>query len=195
MSMSSALPLSADQIDAHNAQRREALEDEYASLGRQLGRRGIDIDGVKDRVAGFSVALPSWGVGRGGTRFAKFPIPGEPTNIHEKLADCAVVQQLCRATPRVSLHFPWDQVDDYEALRQEAEAFGLGFDAVNSNTFQDQPGQAETYATGSLSRPSRPRAARRSSTTSSASRSVRNSARATSPSGSGTGPTSPASRT
>jgi L-rhamnose isomerase/sugar isomerase len=151
MSMSSALPLSADQIDAHNAQRREALEDEYASLGRQLGRRGIDIDGVKDRVAGFSVALPSWGVGRGGTRFAKFPIPGEPTNIHEKLADCAVVQQLCRATPRVSLHFPWDQVDDYEALRQEAEAFGLGFDAVNSNTFQDQPGQAETYATGSLS--------------------------------------------
>ncbi len=68
---------------------------------------------VKAKVAGFSVAVPSWGAGRGGTRFAKFPIPGEPTNIHEKLEDCAVIQQLGRATPRVSPHFPWDKVGDY----------------------------------------------------------------------------------
>ena len=95
--------------------------------------------------------MPSWGAGRGGTRFAKFPFPGEPTNIHEKLEDCAVINQLCRATPRVSPHFPWDKVSDYAALREEAAALGLGFDAVNSNTFQDQPGQAHTYATGSLS--------------------------------------------
>jgi L-rhamnose isomerase/sugar isomerase len=101
-------------------------------------------------VANFSVAVPSWGAGRGGTRFAKFPLAGEPTNIHEKLADCAVINQLCRATPRVSPHFPWDKVADYDALREEAESLGLGFDAVNSNTFQDQPGQAHTYATGSL---------------------------------------------
>lgn len=144
------LPLSTDQIESLNAERAEALEDDYASLGRQLGRRGIDIDHVKAKVAGFSVAVPSWGAGRGGTRFAKFPIPGEPTNIHEKLEDCAVVQQLSRATPRVSPHFPWDKVSDYAALREEAESLGLGFDAVNSNTFQDQPGQAHSYATGSL---------------------------------------------
>ena len=93
---------------------------------------------------------PRWGAGRGGTRFAKFPIAGEPTNIHEKLEDCAVIHQLCRVTPRVSPHFPWDKVGDYAALREEAADLGLGFDAVNSNTFQDQPGQAHTYATGSL---------------------------------------------
>src|SRR6476660_2121167 len=104
--MTSALPLSGDQIAAHNAARRDALEDDYASLGRKLGRLGLDIDRIKAKVAGFSVALPSWGVGRGGTRFAKFPIPGEPTNIHEKLEDCAVVNQLSRVTPRVSPHFP-----------------------------------------------------------------------------------------
>ena len=102
-------------------------------------------------MAGFSVAVPSWGAGRGGTRFAKFPIPGEPTNVHEKLEDCAVINQLCRITPRVSPHFPWDKVSDYRALREEAAAQGLGFDAVNSNTFQDQPGQAQSYSTGSLS--------------------------------------------
>ena len=96
------------------------------------------------------MATPSWGSGRGGTRFAKFPIPGEPTNIHEKLEDCAVVQQLSRATPRVSPHFPWDFVDDYAALREEAAELGLGFDAVNSNTFQDQANQPHSYRSGSL---------------------------------------------
>jgi L-rhamnose isomerase/sugar isomerase len=144
------LPLSDDLIQTQNAAGREALQDEYDSLGRALDRRGVRIDDIKQRVKAFSVALPSWGSGRGGTRFAKFPIPGEPTNIHEKLEDCAVVQQLSRITPRVSPHFPWDFVDDYAGLRDEAAALGLGFDAVNSNTFQDQPGQALSYRSGSL---------------------------------------------
>jgi L-rhamnose isomerase/sugar isomerase len=145
------LPLSQDQIAILNAGLQDALQDEYDSLGRQLGRRGIAIDAIADRVAGFSVALPSWGTGRGGTRFARFPILGEPTNIFEKLEDCAVVNQLCRMTPRVSLHFPWDRVDDIHALRERASSLALGFDAVNSNTFQDQKGQSHSYRSGSLS--------------------------------------------
>ena len=149
--MAKELPLSVDQIESHNAARVEALRDEYHSRGRALGRRGSDIDAVKARVAGFSVAVPSWGAGRGGTRFAKFPIAGEPTTIHEKLADCAVIHQLSTVTPRVSPHFPWDKVSDYAALRDEAAALGLGFDAINSNTFQDQPGQKLSYRDGSLS--------------------------------------------
>jgi L-rhamnose isomerase / sugar isomerase len=144
------LPLSAEQIAERNAPDIAALEDDYASLGRQLERRGISIDAIKAKVAAFSVAVPSWGSGRGGTRFAKFPIAGEPTNILEKLEDCAVVHQLSTVTPRVSPHFPWDKVSDYRALREEAASLGLGFDAVNSNTFQDQPGQVQSYSTGSL---------------------------------------------
>ncbi len=145
------LPLSDELIAEANARELAALEDDYDSLGRKLSRTGIDIDAIKARVADFSVAVPSWGAGRGGTRFAKFPIAGEPTNIHEKLEDCAVINQLCRVTPRVSPHFPWDKVSDFKALREEAADLGLGFDAVNSNTFQDQPGQAHSYNTGSLS--------------------------------------------
>jgi L-rhamnose isomerase/sugar isomerase len=147
----SSLPLSQDLIASLNATRHESLQDDFDSLGRQLARRHIDIDAIASRVAGFSVAVPSWGAGRGGTRFARFPIPGEPTNIFEKLEDCAVVNQLCRMTPRVSPHFPWDRVDDYAALKQAAASQGLGFDAVNSNTFQDQGGQAHSYRSGSLS--------------------------------------------
>ena len=144
------LPISTDLVAASNAAHAAALQDDYGSLGRQLARRGIDIDALKARVAAFSVAVPSWGVGRGGTRFARFPIAGEPTNVFEKLEDCSVVQQLCRITPRVSPHFPWDKVSDYAELRERAAALGLGFDAVNSNTFQDQPGQKHSYRSGSL---------------------------------------------
>lgn len=144
------LPLSRDQIEMHNQTRLGALVEDYEALGRTLGRSGIAIDDVKAKVGSFSIATPSWATGRGGTRFAKFAIPGEPTNIHEKLMDCALVQQLCRATPRVSLHFPWDSASDYVALREEATDLGLGFDAVNSNTFQDQPDSEHSYRHGSL---------------------------------------------
>ncbi len=144
------LPLPQEAVDSHNARHAAALDEDYHALSRTLGRRGIDIDAIKTKVSGFTIATPSWATGRGGTRFAKFAIAGEPTNIHEKLEDCAVVQQLSRATPRVSLHFPWDRADDYRALRQEADALGLGFDAVNSNTFQDQADQPHSYRNGSL---------------------------------------------
>jgi L-rhamnose isomerase/sugar isomerase len=142
--------IAPEQIERHNAARLAALQDEYDALGRQLARRGLDIDPVKDRVKALSLALPSWGTGVGGTRFAKFPIPGEPTCLEEKLEDCAIVQQLGQLTPRVSLHFPWDRVADAAALRAQAAEMGLGFDAVNSNTFQDQPGQPRSYRYGSL---------------------------------------------
>ena len=137
-------------IERENAIRLDALNDDYESLGRALDRRGVSIDTVKAALKRFAVAIPSWGVGVGGTRFAKFPIPGEPTNIFEKLEDCAVVEALGRNTPTVSTHFPWDRVDDVQGLKEKAASLGVGFDAVNSNTFQDQPGQPLSYKYGSL---------------------------------------------
>ncbi len=123
---------------------------DYSALGAQLTRRGIDIDAVSTAVSEFAVALPSWGVGTGGTRFARFPGVGEPRNVFEKLDDCAVINRLTGATPSVSLHLPWDKVTDVAALKQHADLLGLGFDAINSNTFQDQKGQTKSYKFGSL---------------------------------------------
>jgi L-rhamnose isomerase/sugar isomerase len=143
-------PIDDDLIASHNARRRVALDDEYDALGRMLSRRGFDIEAITERVVEFGVAIPSWGVGTGGTRFARFPGPGEPRDIFDKLEDCAVVHRLSRATPTVSLHFPWDKVRDVAVLKERGESLGLGFDAVNSNTFQDQPGQALSYKFGSL---------------------------------------------
>ena len=137
-------------IEDGNRHTRDTLTRDYDHLAEQLARAGRDIEAVAATLARFQVAVPSWGVGTGGTRFARFAGPGEPRGIDDKLEDCAVIQSLVRQCPRVSLHFPWDRVDDPAALRQRAAALGLGFDAVNSNTFQDQPGQALSYRYGSL---------------------------------------------
>lgn len=142
--------IAPDVIESGNERHRNALEEDYDALGRQLARRGIAIEAMTVRAMDFAVAVPTWGVGTGGTRFARFPGPGEPRNIHDKLEDCGVIQQLTRVTPTVSPHFPWDRVKDYNALWQEAASHALGFDAVNSNTFQDQRGQRLSYKFGSL---------------------------------------------
>ena len=137
-------------IDKDNAGRMAALKRDYDSLGERLDRRGIDIAAVQAKVASYGVAVPSWGVGTGGTRFARFPGPGEPRNIFDKLEDCGVIHALTRATPAVSLHIPWDKAPAADLLGKAGE-LGLRFDAMNSNTFQDQPGQARSYKFGSLS--------------------------------------------
>ncbi len=143
-------PIPLELVERENERLLPELRRDFAHLGEQLARRGVDADALVARVARLSVAIPSWGVGSGGTRFARFPLPGEPRSIFEKLEDCAVIQQLGRATPTVSPHFPWDRVDDLAALRECAARFGLSFDAVNSNTFQDLPGQPHSYKFGSL---------------------------------------------
>lgn len=148
--MAAPFRIDPDFLAEHNRARSRDLEADYEHLGRQLQRRRLDIEAITAAVQAFAVAIPSWGVGTGGTRFARFPGEGEPRSVFEKLEDCGTIQQLCRATPAVSLHIPWDEPPDAAALRQAAAASGLRFDAMNSNTFQDQPGQAHSYKFGSL---------------------------------------------
>ena len=136
----------------HSNQKTAATHDrDVAHLREQLTRRGIDFERIVEQVRRFEVAIPSWALSTGGTRFGRFPGPGEPRNVFEKIDDIAVVQGLTRSAPRVSLHIPWDEPDDPKALLGYALERGLGFDAVNSNTFQDQPGQAYSYKFGSFS--------------------------------------------
>lgn len=143
--------LDEPQIGASNDEHAEAHRSEFEATAAHLERKGHDIEALLDRLSSFEVAVPSWALGTGGTRFGRFPGPGEPRNVYEKMEDVAVIQQLTRATPRVSLHIPWDEPDDVGALKEHADELQLGFDAVNSNTFQDQPGQEYSYKFGSFS--------------------------------------------
>ena len=143
--------IDAGIVSGENDKAMSALQSDYDALGEHLARRNIDINTIKNKVADYGVAIPSWGVGTGGTRFARFPGKGEPRHIYDKMEDCSVIHQLTRATPTVSLHIPWDKVDDISELKGRGEALGLGFDAMNSNTFQDQANQEKSYKFGSLS--------------------------------------------
>lgn len=142
--------IDASIVEAENTKREADLRRDYETLGERLDRRGVSIDAIKAKVAKFSVAVPSWGVGTGGTRFAKFPGAGEPRDIFDKIEDCAVIAQLTQATKTISLHIPWDKADP-NRLKQAASRFNLGFDAMNSNTFSDAKGQVQSYKFGSLS--------------------------------------------
>jgi L-rhamnose isomerase/sugar isomerase len=140
-------------IAEQNSKARTWLDEDYDHLARVLRRGNVDIEELVARSRSFRVAVPSWGVGTGGTRFARFAGPGEPRDIYEKLEDCATIFKLVRSTPAVSLHIPWDKPEDPGDLREFARARGLQFDAMNSNTFQDQAGQKLSYKFGSLTHP------------------------------------------
>ena len=111
----------------------------------------MDPEAILQQIRNFQIAVPSWALGTGGTRFGRFPAGGEPRSLEEKIEDVGLLHQLCASCDAISLHIPWDIPEDPVAIRQLAEAHHIGFDAVNSNTFQDQTGQKASYKFGSLS--------------------------------------------
>lgn len=138
-------------ITDENAKLLSDLNEDYQALGNKLARNDINIEEITEKAQAFQIAVPSWGTGTGGTRFARFPGEGEPRNIFEKLEDSAVINDLSQCTERVSPHFPWDKVDDFTELKQFSDDLNLSWDSINSNTFQDQPGQEHSFKYGSLS--------------------------------------------
>lgn len=98
----------------------------------------------------FKVAIPSWALGAGGTRFGRFSIGGEPANLEQKIEDVGLIHKLNKSSGAISLHIPWDIPTDADHIRSLAQEHGLQFDAMNSNTFQDQHNQQYSYKYGSL---------------------------------------------
>ncbi|MGY1786818.1 L-rhamnose isomerase [Geodermatophilus sp. SYSU D00698] len=95
-----------------------------------------------------TIELPSWAFGNSGTRFKVFGQPGVARDPFEKIEDAAVVHRHTGAAPRVSLHIPWDLVDDFSKLAAHAADLGVSIGAINSNLFQD-----DDYRLGSLTHP------------------------------------------
>ena len=140
--------LSPNEIVDSNDQKWQ--DSRFGALASQLDARGNSVDSLLLKLSSFKVAVPSWALGTGGTRFGRFPGGGEPASLEQKLEDIALLRDLSRQTDNVSLHIPWDNPDDPRALAQKAEDLSIRFDAINSNTFQDQKDQAHSYKYGSL---------------------------------------------
>jgi len=135
-----------DILAEHNA----ALLTDHKS---KLAFFSKDIKGLNDilqKIADFQVAIPSWALGTGGTRFGRFPGGGEPRNLEEKIEDIGLLHALNKSSGAISLHIPWDIPGDARAIKILAAQYNIRFDAVNSNTFQDQNDQNYSYKFGSL---------------------------------------------
>jgi L-rhamnose isomerase/sugar isomerase len=144
-----------ERIVESNQGESDSLREDVDHLADQMDRRGlVGAEDVIQVLTGFSVAAPSWAVGTGGTRFGRFPIGGEPRTTEEKIDDVAALNALTGSNRAISLHVPWDDPEDPEGLREYASARSIGFDAMNSNTFQDNPSTTDegklTYKFGSL---------------------------------------------
>ena len=109
-----------------------------------------NVEEILQKLIDFQVAIPSWALGTGGTRFGRFSGAGEPGNLEEKMEDVGLLHALNQSSGAISLHIPWDTPENYAAIKALAAQLDLKFDAVNSNTFQDQKGQELSYKFGSL---------------------------------------------
>lgn len=109
-----------------------------------------NVEQVIQKLMEFNVAIPSWALGTGGTRFARFPGGGEPASLEQKMEDVGLLHALNQSSGAISLHIPWDIPSNYQEIKNLAASFDLKFDAVNSNTFQDQKDQELSYKFGSL---------------------------------------------
>jgi L-rhamnose isomerase/sugar isomerase len=142
--------IAAEQIADHNRQHQNDHQEKFDHLHHQLGKKGVDAEKLIEEVRAFQVAVPSWALGAGGTRFGRFSIGGEPANLEQKISDVGVLHALTRSAGAISLHIPWDIPEDAARIKELAASYDLTFDAVNSNTFQDQDEQAHSYKFGSL---------------------------------------------
>ncbi len=132
--------------------------DEHNQLLLQSHKRNFDfvsaginnIDDILEKLIEFQVAIPSWALGTGGTRFGRFNAGGEPSTLEDKINDVGLLHALNRSAGAISLHIPWDIPADIANIKALAAQRGLRFDAMNSNTFQDQPEQELSYKFGSL---------------------------------------------
>ncbi|MEA2287239.1 MAG: L-rhamnose isomerase / sugar isomerase [Solirubrobacteraceae bacterium] len=132
-------------------QRERAVSDptqDYDHLASRLSARGLDVESAEAALRELVIETPSWGYADSGTRFATFRQPGWPRDVFERIDDAAEVHRLTGTAGAVALHFPWDAVDDYGALRGHIEARGLRVGAVNPNLFQDPD-----YKLGSITHP------------------------------------------
>ncbi|MEZ4956457.1 MAG: TIM barrel protein [Saprospiraceae bacterium] len=144
------MKIGVSQIADFNQKHLNDQQGQFSFLQEQLEKKGISTEQVISQLMDLQIAIPSWALGAGGTRFGRFSIGGEPGNLEQKMDDIGILHALTRSAGAVSLHIPWDIPKDTLAIKELAASHGIVFDAVNSNTFQDQAGQADSYKFGSL---------------------------------------------
>jgi L-rhamnose isomerase/sugar isomerase len=142
--------ITAEHIQSSNKPQEIAHARAFNFLAEDLDKKGLNVELLIRQLQELQIAIPSWALGTGGTRFGRFSGGGEPATLIQKIQDVGLLHALNRSSNAISLHIPWDIPEDYDQIGQAAAAVEIVFDAVNSNTFQDQANQKHSYKFGSL---------------------------------------------
>src|SRR3954464_11709878 len=134
------------KIEEHNHQLMQEHQHKFNFLREEIS----GAEDILQKLMAFQVAIPSWALGTGGTRFGRFGGGGEPRSLEEKIEDIGLLHALNQSSGAISLHIPWDIPENANNIKALAAQNGLHFDAMNSNTFQDQPDQQLSYKFGSM---------------------------------------------
>jgi len=138
--------IGSNNIESHNEKLLKAHQNKLVFTASEIA----ESEAIIKKLIDFQIAIPSWALGTGGTRFGRFAGGGEPRSLEEKIEDVGLLHALNNSSGAISLHIPWDIPTDANAIKALAAQHNLKFDAVNSNTFQDQANQAHSYKFGSL---------------------------------------------
>src|SRR5215469_18212448 len=113
-------------IDSHNSDHLKTHQRKFDFIAGEIA----NAESILQKLVAFNVAIPSWALGTGGTRFGRFSGGGEPRSLEEKIEDVGVIHSLNRSSNSISLHIPWDIPENASSVKALATQVGLHFDAV-----------------------------------------------------------------
>src|SRR3982751_1791569 len=96
--------ISKSEIKAHNDKHLAGHQRKLAALTGCVS----NTEDIIKKLVEFQIAIPSWALGTGGTRFGRFPGAGEPRSLEEKIEDIGLMHALNQSSGAISLHIPWD---------------------------------------------------------------------------------------
>ena len=99
--------INRDQINVSN---KELLDAHKENL-TQFSKKHRNLEQIIDTIAKYNIAIPSWALGAGGTRFGRFGFGGEPGNLEQKLEDVAVINDLMRSVNVGSKSSSWGSLE------------------------------------------------------------------------------------
>src|ERR1017187_7119840 len=108
-----------NKIDSHNRSLLKEHQRKFDFIAADIENK----ESIIKKLIDFQIAIPSWALGTGGTRFGRFPDGGEPRSLEEKIEDVGLLHSLNRSSGAISLHIPWDIPEDTVAIKELAASF------------------------------------------------------------------------
>src|SRR5690606_30513524 len=110
------MKLDNQAIEQHN----QRLLDRHKRAFSYTAENIPQVEEVLQKLQKFNIAIPSWALGTGGTRFGRFSGKGEPGTLEQKIEDVGLLHALNRSSGAISLHIPWDIPENAEKIKELA---------------------------------------------------------------------------